>query len=74
MMKRRRKVRMMTVRKNKKKWDPQVMNTARQYEAHDVILWTMRHIKITKKKDEDKMEFYIMCKIKNYQPTNKHFM
>jgi hypothetical protein len=47
------------------------MNTARQYEAHHVILWTMRHIKIIKKKDEDKMEFYIMCEMKNYQPTNK---
>ena len=47
------------------------MNTAKQYEAHHVILWTMRQIKITKMKDSDRMEFHIMCEMKNYQPTNK---
>ena len=52
-------------------WDAKLMNTAKQYEAHHVILWTMRQIKITKMKDSDRMEFHIMCEMKNYQSTNK---
>ena len=57
--------------KENSKRNAQLMNTARQYEAHHVILWTMRQIKITKMKDSDRMEFHIMCEMKNYQPTNK---
>ena len=59
-------------KKNKKrKRDPQVVNTARKYEEIHVLLLMVRHIKISKKKDVDKMEFHVKCEMKHYQPTNK---
>ncbi len=48
----------------------QKMISSKQFEAHHLMLWTMRCIKVTKVKNSDKMQFHIQCQTKNYQYGN----
>lgn len=45
----------------------QKMITSKQFEAHHIMLWTMRHIKVTKMKNSDKKLFHVQCHTKTYQ-------
>jgi hypothetical protein len=48
----------------------QKMISSKQFEAHHVMLWTMRSIKVTKVKNSEKKLFHIQCQTKNFQYGN----
>jgi hypothetical protein len=43
----------------------QEMISSKQFEAHHLMLWTMRSIKVTKVKNSEKKQFHIQCQTKN---------
>ena len=49
----------------------QKMISSKQFEAHHIMLWTMRSIKVTKVKNSEKKQFHIQCQTKNYQYGNR---
>jgi len=55
---------------NGEKQKEQKMISSKLFEAHRILLWTMRCIKVTKVKNSDKMQFHIQCQTKNYQYGN----
>jgi len=55
---------------NGDKQKEQKMISSKQFEAHHIMLWTMRCIKVTKVKNSDKMQFHIRCQTKNYHYGN----
>ena len=46
------------------------MISTKQFEAHHIMLFTMRSIKVTKVKNSEKKQFHIQCQTKNYQYGN----
>jgi len=48
----------------------QKMILSKQYEAHNIMFWTMRCIKVIRVKNSDKMQFHIQCHTKTYQHGN----
>ena len=46
----------------------QKMTTSLQYEAHHIILWTMREVRVTTVKN--KKQFHVRCWMKAYQYGN----
>jgi hypothetical protein len=48
----------------------QKMISSKQFEAHHIMLFTMRSIKVTKVKNSGKKQFHIQCQAKNYQYGN----
>ena len=46
------------------------MITSKQFEAHHIMLFTMRNIKVTKVKNSDKKLFHVQCHTKTYQHGN----
>ena len=46
------------------------MILSKHFEAHHIMLWTMRSIKVTKVKNSEKKQFHIQCQTKNYQYGN----
>jgi len=55
---------------NGEKRKEQKMISSKQYEAHNIMLWTMRYIKVIRVKNSDKMQFDIQCHTKSYQHGN----
>jgi hypothetical protein len=49
----------------------QKMISSKQFEAHHIMLFTMRSIKVTKVKNSEKKQFHIQCQTKNYQYGNR---
>ncbi len=48
----------------------QKMISSKQFEAHHIMLFTMRSIKVTKVKNSEQKQFHIQCQAKNYQYGN----
>ncbi len=46
----------------------QYMTTSLQYEAHHIMLWTIREIRVTNVKN--KKQFHVQCHMKTYQMGN----